>query len=217
MLVVGLSGCGSDKDSAMPAVTGKKLDVAKSDIKRAGFKDDVEVLGGGTFGVVKESNWEVCEQTPAAGEPLTKPPRLEVERDCNKDDVSPSEEPSAEPTPVATAKSASPPTKPIVDITVDALLDKLNAGDTEVWDQFRFTGELFQEDLWSTGATGEYSVLLKAKGGKQDLFVFIDEAKAASWHDGTRVEMVVRVEERTIDDETSDGWLNVMSVKTLSG
>ncbi len=39
----------------MPDVTGKKLDVAQSDIKQAGFENKVEVLGGGAFGVVKES------------------------------------------------------------------------------------------------------------------------------------------------------------------
>src|SRR4051812_3001431 len=101
MIVVGLSGCGSGKDSgkdpAMPDVTGKKLDVAQSDIKRAGFEGKAEVLGGGVFGVIKESNWEVCEQTPAPGQPLTKAPRLKVDRECNKDDVSPSEEPSTKP------------------------------------------------------------------------------------------------------------------------
>ena len=81
----------------MPDVTGKRLDVAQSDIERAGFSDDLDVVGGGLFGIVDESNWEVCEQTPAPGEPMTEAPRLVVERDCNKDDAGPTEEPEEEP------------------------------------------------------------------------------------------------------------------------
>lgn len=96
VIVIGLAGCGSKKDQAMPDVTGKNLDVAKSDIKRAGFGGKAEVLGGGAFGVLKDSNWEVCEQTPAPGKPLTGTPRLKVERDCNRNDAEPSE-PSPEP------------------------------------------------------------------------------------------------------------------------
>jgi hypothetical protein len=69
----------------MPNVTGKKLDVAQSDVKRAGFEDDVEIIGGGLFGVLSESNWEVCEQTPLPGKPMTVAPRLKVDRDCTKD------------------------------------------------------------------------------------------------------------------------------------
>lgn len=75
LILFGLVGCGEQKDVTMPDVTGKGLDVAKSDIKRAGFEDKAEVLGGGTFGVLNESNWEVCEQAPAAGKPLTEAPR----------------------------------------------------------------------------------------------------------------------------------------------
>lgn len=81
----------------MPDVGGKRLDVALSDIEGAGFQDKVDVLGGGVFGIVDKSNWEVCEQTPAPGAPLTKAPRLTVERECKQDDPSPSTDPSAEP------------------------------------------------------------------------------------------------------------------------
>lgn len=80
------AGCASGEsapDAVMPAVVGEQLDVALSDIERAGFDDDVEVVGGGTFGVVVESNWQVCEQTPAAGEALTAP-RLTVDRSCDE-------------------------------------------------------------------------------------------------------------------------------------
>ena len=97
VLVVGLSACGSGSDPAMPDVAGKKLDVALSDIERAGFEDDVDVVGGGVFGIIDKGSWEVCEQTPAPEESLTEAPRLTVERDCKKDDAESSEAPSEEP------------------------------------------------------------------------------------------------------------------------
>lgn len=87
--VVGLSACGSDEDPVMPNVVGKKLDLAKSDIERAGFDRDVEVVGGGLFGVLDESNWVVCGQTPTAGDPVSEKPRLEVDRECDADEPLP--------------------------------------------------------------------------------------------------------------------------------
>ncbi|MEI6621736.1 MAG: DUF2510 domain-containing protein [Actinomycetes bacterium] len=66
----------------MPAVAGQRLDVAQSDLKAAGVNlTDVEVVGGGTFGVVDESNWMVCSQRPAAGAPIAQV-RLVVDRTC---------------------------------------------------------------------------------------------------------------------------------------
>ena len=94
-LIVGLAGCGGSGGTAeqaavtmpaMPEVKGKQLDVALSDIKRAGFEDEVEVIGGGTFGVVVESNWQVCDQLPAAGEDIEDAPRLTVDRSCDDGD-----------------------------------------------------------------------------------------------------------------------------------
>src|SRR4051794_1432088 len=82
VLVLGLAGCGSAKDVNMPNVVGQRLDVALSDIEKAGFADDVEVLGGGMFGVIDESNWQVCDQLPAAGE-VADAPRLTVDRSCD--------------------------------------------------------------------------------------------------------------------------------------
>lgn len=89
----------------MPNVTGERLDVAKSDIEHAGFKNDVDVVGGGTFGVLVESNWVVCEQSPAAGTNLAGTPRLVVDRSCDNGTATPSES-SQEPTDQA---SESPP------------------------------------------------------------------------------------------------------------
>ena len=89
----------------MPNVTGERLDVAKSDIGQAGFADEVEVLGGGAFGVLVESNWVVCEQSPAAGEAVSGTPRLTVDRSCGDSTAVPSETPS----PSETAESSETP------------------------------------------------------------------------------------------------------------
>lgn len=112
---------------------------------------------------------------------------------------------------------APAPTANITNTTVDELLDRMNAGGSKTGDRYRVTGELFQSDLWGTGASGDYIVMLKAKGGAQDLSVFADESKADKWKDGTKVEMVLKAVEATIDGETTDGWLRVEAAKTLSG
>jgi len=68
---------------AMPVLVGLRLDLALSDLEVLGIdKDDVELLGGGTLGVVDESNWYVCDQRPAAGDPQLDNLRLVVDRDC---------------------------------------------------------------------------------------------------------------------------------------
>ena len=120
---------------------------------------------------------------------------------------------SAEPVPAETRPAAS-----VTDITVDELLDKLNSagmGGLTVGDQLRVNGELFMSDLWMTGASGDFVVSLKAQGGAQDLPVFADKSDAASWHDGTKVEMVLEMVETTINGETTDGWLRATSVRVI--
>lgn len=72
----------------MPEVVGRTLDLALSDVERAGIDDEVEVVGGGLFGVVDEANWEVCEQLPVAGTAVREPPRLTVERSCGGEEPS---------------------------------------------------------------------------------------------------------------------------------
>ena len=120
-----------------------------------------------------------------------------------------------------TTASTAPPAEPTVTgIAVDELLDKLNSasmGGIKVGDQFRVTAELFESDAWGTGASGDFSVMLKAKEGADDLPVFVDESDANGWQDGTKVEMVVKVVEATINGETTDGWLEAQSAKTISG
>lgn len=116
LVVLGLAACGPHKDKVMPNVTGERLDVAKSDIKNAGFDDKVKVVGGGLFGVVVDSNWVVCAQTPAAGQSLTGTPRLTVGRSCDNGAVastspsassSSSEATIAQPSPTQAAAAAT--------------------------------------------------------------------------------------------------------------
>lgn len=128
-------------------------------------------------------------------------------------------EAQAAPAEATTQSIESPPAAPVVTaITVDELLDKLNSaqmGGIKNGDRFELTGELFMSELWMTGATGEFTVMLKAQGGAQDLSVFVDESDAAGWRDGTKVQMVVESGEATIDGETTEGWLRAVSVDTI--
>jgi hypothetical protein len=117
-----------------------------------------------------------------------------------------------------TASTAPPAETTVTDITVDDLVDKLNSagmGGMKVGDQFRVTGELVGSDYWMTGASGDFSVLLKTTEGS-DLSVFIDESDANGWQDGTEVEMVLKMVEATIDGETTAGWFEAVSAKTIS-
>lgn len=129
-----------------------------------------------------------------------------------------SAEPSVAPATPSTEPSAAgtlSPAKPTVtDTTVDGLVDKINAANMEVGDQFRLTGELVGSRFWAMGASGDFFVTLKTKEGS-DLIVFVDKSAAKKWRDGTKVEMVVENVERTISGETSDGWLDAVSVKTI--
>ncbi|MEJ7786322.1 MAG: hypothetical protein WKF96_16080 [Solirubrobacteraceae bacterium] len=124
------------------------------------------------------------------------------------------------PSAAQTTASTAPPAEPTVtDITVDELVDKLNSvgmGGLKNGDQLRVTGELVGSDYWTTGASGDFAVLLKTKEGA-DLQVFIDESDADGWQDGTKIEMVVKLVEATINGETTDGWLRAQSAKTISG
>ncbi|QOD04358.1 hypothetical protein [Pseudarthrobacter sp. BIM B-2242] len=91
-----VAGCSGETVTTMPDVVGKGLDVAISDVKLAGIDDEVEVLGGGMFGVVDKSNWTVCSQEPQTGAEVSSAPRLTVDRSCETDGT-PSEEPTREP------------------------------------------------------------------------------------------------------------------------
>jgi hypothetical protein len=49
----------------VPDVVGQRLDVAKRQLQARRFEVDVD--GGGILGVIRERNWHVTEQHPAAG------------------------------------------------------------------------------------------------------------------------------------------------------
>jgi PASTA domain-containing protein len=51
--------------TVVPDLVGQPLDVAEARLARARF--DVDVRGGGLFGVIDEGNWEVTGQDPAPG------------------------------------------------------------------------------------------------------------------------------------------------------
>lgn len=82
VLAVILTACGGGEEAVMPDLAGKRLDIAQSDLGRAGYDDEAEVIGGGTFGVLDESNWTVCDQEPDPGTTLSSTPRLTVDRTC---------------------------------------------------------------------------------------------------------------------------------------
>lgn len=85
-----LAGCSGGGAVSMPDVVGKRLDVAISDVKRAGIDDKIEVVGGGMFGILDKSNWTVCSQEPENGKKVSSAPRVTVDRTC---DVEPTPEP----------------------------------------------------------------------------------------------------------------------------
>jgi hypothetical protein len=151
VLIVGLSACGgSDEDSAsapvMPVVTGEKLDVAFGAIKDAGFDDDVDVDGGGTLGIIDESNWQVCEQTPAAGEPMTDAPKLTVDRSCGGDgDEDESPTTTAE-TPETTTTAAPANLTAANNPELAALLAGTECGDTIAQFASKYRGRTIEFD-----------------------------------------------------------------------
>jgi bacillopeptidase F len=67
---------------AVPNEIGERLDVAKDDLASAGLGS--KEIGGGTFGVVVESNWTVCETKPAPGAQVEKGTRVKliIDREC---------------------------------------------------------------------------------------------------------------------------------------
>lgn len=110
-LALGLSGCGSGEGPVMPDVVGSQLDEALSDVDRAGIDpDDAEVVGGGLFGIVDESNWTVCEQLPAAGTAVSGKPRLTVDRSCGDDTAKATESPTEPAGEVGEEATEEPPT-----------------------------------------------------------------------------------------------------------
>ena len=81
--LVAACGGGSSQAHRVPDVRGERLDVAEQLLRDRGL--DYSELGGGTFGILVRSNWEVCEQHPNPGT-RARQVRLIVDRDCYEDD-----------------------------------------------------------------------------------------------------------------------------------
>lgn len=211
LLALALAGCAPGEPSVMPDVTGKQLDIAKSDIERAGHGGEVEIVGGGLFGVVDDSNWIVCEQSPVAGADIANP-RLVVDRECG-DGASATPEPTVSPEPDASGLPAD-----ATDTSFADLLDRLNSNDLVAGEVYRFDAELMDREYWSASATGFYSVMVKAPGSafadNQDYFVLVDDAsQVANWVPGTVMTFVVENVELTVNGDTSSGWFKVVSAQ----
>jgi beta-lactam-binding protein with PASTA domain len=103
-----IAGCGGSSEP-VPDVVGERLDVAKSEVSDAGY--DTEELGGGTFGIVDESNWIVCETRPAAGASDAGAVKLIVERSCEDagGGAASTAEPQDTPKPERTAQATPEP------------------------------------------------------------------------------------------------------------
>lgn len=75
----------------------------------AGFADSVKVDGGGLLGVWDDSNWTVCAQIPAAGQPLSGTLELTVDRSCGNG-TSPAPAPSDATSATASSSASASPT-----------------------------------------------------------------------------------------------------------
>ena len=64
-LLLAAAGCGTTRQP-VPDVAGQPLDEAEETLADSGL--DYEVSGGGAFGVIVRSNWQVCFQHPAPGQ-----------------------------------------------------------------------------------------------------------------------------------------------------
>jgi len=75
------AGCGRSEPRTVPNVTGLQLDAAQARLDARGL--DSAVTGGGTFGVILRSRWQVCDQEPRPGRKATEV-TLVVERACSR-------------------------------------------------------------------------------------------------------------------------------------
>jgi hypothetical protein len=66
--------------AAMPDIAGARLDHAESYLDSLGIHH--ETSGGGLFGILDSSNWEVCATTPRPGAGAGAGARLYVDRSC---------------------------------------------------------------------------------------------------------------------------------------
>ena len=125
---VGCSGSAGKTSPVMPEVVGLQLDAALAEIDGAGIPDDVAVEGGGTFGIIDESNWQVCTQSPPAGTSVTSVPKLTVERACVEEGGNPAPPPTEVPPATEPATVAPPPTEVLTIVNSPDLAAVLSDG-----------------------------------------------------------------------------------------
>lgn len=82
--VLALAGCGSSEPKTVPDLRHERLDVAEERLDGLGL--EYEEVGGGAFGIIVRSEWEVCRQEPAPGKKATTV-RLIVDRYCPPEPV----------------------------------------------------------------------------------------------------------------------------------
>jgi hypothetical protein len=82
--VLALAGCGSNEPKVVPDVRHERLDVAEERLDGLGL--GYEEVGGGAFGIVVRSEWQVCQQEPPPGKKAGKV-RLIVDRYCEPEPV----------------------------------------------------------------------------------------------------------------------------------
>jgi PASTA domain len=61
----GGGGGGGGSADSLPDLAGVRLDIAEDQLEDLGIA--YEIIGGGTFGVLDHTAWEVCETQPGAG------------------------------------------------------------------------------------------------------------------------------------------------------
>jgi beta-lactam-binding protein with PASTA domain len=73
------TACGSTRVTAVPNVTGERLDVAEDTLDASKLR--YHAVGGGAFGIAVRSHWLVCSQRPAPNT-LASSVTLHVARSC---------------------------------------------------------------------------------------------------------------------------------------
>jgi hypothetical protein len=180
-----LAACGEDEPTVMPEVVSMRLDVALSDIERAGFEDEVEVIGGGMFGVVDESNWVVCDQDPAASEEISGAPRLTVDRSCDDEDSAATQDDAdttAEPTPAASStptKRPKPTKKPAANTGGG---NKGNNGNVDTFVMPSTVGMVLQDAQDLLQSLGSY-ILTQTDATGAERFQVLDSGWKVCWQD----------------------------------
>jgi beta-lactam-binding protein with PASTA domain len=84
-VLLSLAGCGSSELRTVPDLRNERLDVAEQRLDSLGL--GYEEIGGGAFGIVVRSEWQVCRQEPSPGKKASKV-RLIVDRYCEPEPVS---------------------------------------------------------------------------------------------------------------------------------